>query len=419
MNNPLVSIGVPVFNAEKYLHQTLNCISKQDYDNIEIIISDNNSTDSTKDIILEHVKKDKRIKYFFHDENNGAAWNYNFTVDKSSGEYFKWAAYDDLFATNYISNCIQQFSLSPEAVLVYAKTLLLNENNIFYAYYDDNLHLTLEHPHQRLYRLLEILSRCNPVFGLMKKSTMLQTNLIGSYISSDRIFLAEMLLRGHFIELDDYLFFRRMHSGISTSANATNKELLSWFKPKNNASFFSLFYTNFPSLNLYLQNCLSIYKLKHQVKEKLLCFSRLNKATFMSQKKKSNTLNQRIANFKLKELNQTYQEIVDNIQSKQYSLALKKCNDLLKNNPWNPDLLNYRASIFLNKNLYADAKIDIDKALLIKPNEASFNNTAGLIFKALGDFDTAMQFYNKALALKPDYKEAQYNKDILNEVIAN
>ena len=416
MNRPLVSIVVPVFNAEEYLHQTLNCICNQDYENIEIIISDNASSDNTKNIILDYAKQDPRIKYYFHNENKGAAWNYNFTVEKSSGDYFKWAAYDDLFATNYISACVTQFELSPEAVLIYGKTLLLDEYNTFYAYYDDNLHLTLEHPHQRLYRLIEILARCNPVFGLMKRSTMLETNLIGSYISSDRVFLAEMVLRGHFIELPDYLFFRRLHSEISTSANKNNTELLNWFKTKNKTSLLSFLYKRFPALNLYLQNCISILKHDSELKEKRLCFSRLNKATFNSQKTKSNTLNQRIAKFNLEQLGQSYLNIVENINSGEFTQGLAKCNEILELNPWNPDLLHYRASIFLKKNSLDQAKTDIDKALLIKPLEASFNNTAGLIYKSLGNNDKAMQFYDKSLSIKPDYKEAQYNRDILLEL---
>ena len=94
-NQPLVSIGVPVFNGEKGLAVALDSLIGQDYHNLEIIISDNASTDATSKICEEYVGKDSRIKYSRLEENIGAALNFNRVFERSSGKYFMWAAHDD------------------------------------------------------------------------------------------------------------------------------------------------------------------------------------------------------------------------------------------------------------------------------------------------------------------------------------
>ena len=86
--SPLVSIGLPVFNGEKSLAQALDALLDQDYSNLEIIISDNGSTDRTSEICEEFLKKDTRIKYYRSSENLGSNWNFNRVFELSSGKYF-------------------------------------------------------------------------------------------------------------------------------------------------------------------------------------------------------------------------------------------------------------------------------------------------------------------------------------------
>ena len=81
VNSPLVSVGLPVFNGEMGLAMALNALLKQDYINLEIIISDNGSTDRTPEICEEFLKKDKRIKYYRSSENRGSNWNFNKVFD--------------------------------------------------------------------------------------------------------------------------------------------------------------------------------------------------------------------------------------------------------------------------------------------------------------------------------------------------
>src|SRR3989304_6465989 len=118
---PLVSVGLPVFNGNKYIEQAIDSILAQTYQNFELIISDNASNDRTQEICQAFVARDKRIKYFRNDKNLGAAPNFNNVFNLSSGKYFKWAAYDDLLAPDFLSRCIDVLESMPDVVLCFPK----------------------------------------------------------------------------------------------------------------------------------------------------------------------------------------------------------------------------------------------------------------------------------------------------------
>ena len=77
--NPLVSIGVPVFNSIDNIERVLGCIENQTYQNLEIVISDNASSDGTSEICQKFSKSDRRCTYFRFDKNVGAPMNFNST----------------------------------------------------------------------------------------------------------------------------------------------------------------------------------------------------------------------------------------------------------------------------------------------------------------------------------------------------
>jgi glycosyltransferase involved in cell wall biosynthesis len=102
--NPIVSIGLPVFNGEKYISKTIEAVLLQTLTNFELIISDNASTDSTQDICKEFEMKDNRIRYVRQKKNMGAWWNFNFVLNEAKCEYFLWTAADDHMSNNYLKS---------------------------------------------------------------------------------------------------------------------------------------------------------------------------------------------------------------------------------------------------------------------------------------------------------------------------
>jgi len=104
---PIVTIGVPVYNGEKYLAKTLNSLLYQTFDDFEIIISDNASTDKTPIISKEFLQKDNRVKYIRHEKNLGGLKNYLFLLSKAETQYFMWASADDYWDPQFLEKNVK------------------------------------------------------------------------------------------------------------------------------------------------------------------------------------------------------------------------------------------------------------------------------------------------------------------------
>ena len=107
---PQVSIGMPVYNGAKYIRDALASLLNQEFSNFELIISDNASIDETEAICREYASIDSRIRYYRQPENKGAIANFQFVLDKASGEFFMWAAYDDTWSKNFLKEAITIFT---------------------------------------------------------------------------------------------------------------------------------------------------------------------------------------------------------------------------------------------------------------------------------------------------------------------
>jgi glycosyltransferase involved in cell wall biosynthesis len=99
---PVVSIGMPVYNGEKYLREALDSLLEQSFRDFELIISDNASSDDTKDICLEYASRDSRIKYIRRDVHQSALLNFQFVLAEAVGTFFMWAAHDDTWEKNWL-----------------------------------------------------------------------------------------------------------------------------------------------------------------------------------------------------------------------------------------------------------------------------------------------------------------------------
>ncbi|MBE0599274.1 MAG: glycosyltransferase family 2 protein [Desulfuromonadales bacterium] len=230
---PRVTIGLPVFNGAKYLEEALDSLCRQTYGDFELIISDNASTDPTREICQDFAAGDPRIRYFRNEHNLGAAGNYNRVFTLARGELFKWAAHDDLCAPTLLERCLEALEANPEAVLAYPQTVIIDGSGHRVKRYEDNLDLTDSSPAERLRRyLFRAGEECNAVFGLMRASVLRKTRLIEPYNASDRVLLAHLVLLGKFCEVPQELFFRRDHPTTSLRANGDARAVAAWFDPK-------------------------------------------------------------------------------------------------------------------------------------------------------------------------------------------
>lgn len=277
-NKPRVSIGMPVFNGEKYLEEALDSILAQTYQDFELIISDNASTDHTQQICIEYANKDNRIHYYRNKKNIGAPRNYNRVFELSSGEYFKWAAYDDVLAPNYLEKCVIVLDNNSSVVLCHCKTGRIDEHGTLVGYYNQGMlrHTSSPKPNERFADLIGLWYNTCPIFGLVRASLFRKTPLHGSYIGSDRNLLAEIGLMGRIYEIPECLFFQRDHPESYTSiyyghkqsptVNRLRKEMAWWSKD---------YWTSFP----YWKNCIEYFRSVNRVplnwSERLLCYAQI------------------------------------------------------------------------------------------------------------------------------------------------
>jgi glycosyltransferase involved in cell wall biosynthesis len=230
---PRVSIGMPVFNGENYLAEALDSILAQTCSDFELIISDNASTDRTEGICSAYAAKDGRIRYFRNAANLGAAENFNRAFELSSGEYFKWAAHDDLCAPEFIERCVEVLDQDASVVLCHPRTRIIDEHGKPLYDYIVKLNTDSTKPHERFRDMISVEHWCFQVFGLIRAQALRQTPVIANYTGSDRSLLAELSLIGRVYEIPEYLFFRREHPKTSTSLFPDNRGRMAWFDPKN------------------------------------------------------------------------------------------------------------------------------------------------------------------------------------------
>ena len=239
MKEPRVTIGMPLYNAERYLEETLESILAQTFTDFELIVSDNASTDRTDEICRRYAATDSRIQYSRNPQNMGATYNYNRTLALASGAYFRHNAYDDTLAPTYLERCVAVLDNEPAVVLVYPLVRFIDENGNPHRegkLRRCKLDLRMQEPHERLRAFIDTggpYSMCDPVFGLFRASALRRTAALGNYISADAILLAEIALQGHVAEIPEVLFYERFHPNGSVLANPTLDDRYAWFDPDN------------------------------------------------------------------------------------------------------------------------------------------------------------------------------------------
>jgi len=230
----MLNIGLPVYNGAQYITQTLDSLLSQTWEDFEIIISDNGSSDDTQNICQEYASRDPRIRYHRYPDNKGASWNFNHVYHLSDREYFKWAAHDDTCDPTYIERCLDVLKTDPSYVLAYPRTRIIDEHGVFVKDFTDDFHLEQDSPSARFWHYLKHYRhprQCHPVFGIFRSQTLGKTGLLGNYISSDRILLGDIALRGKVAEIPEILFNSRFHAGCSVRAFSEYRDLIIWFDP--------------------------------------------------------------------------------------------------------------------------------------------------------------------------------------------
>jgi glycosyltransferase involved in cell wall biosynthesis len=224
-NLPKLSIGLPVYNGERFIKAALDSLLAQTFTDFELIISDNASTDQTEEICRGYAAMDQRIRYHRNHSNIGCSRNFHSVFKLSVGQYFKWAAYDDLHAPDFLSKCVAVLDNNPTVVLCHSHVYLIDENGDFLHNYNIKLNTDAPQPYERFYELLSK-HLCYQMYGVMRADVLRKVPPMGSYGTADGILLLRVGLLGEFYEIPEYLFFARSHSQQSLSMFFPNYHLL-------------------------------------------------------------------------------------------------------------------------------------------------------------------------------------------------
>lgn len=231
---PLVSVGVPVYNGAEFLGACLESLLAQTYQHVEIIVSDNASTDATPRIIAEYARRDSRIRFTRADRNRGVAWNHNHILGLATGAYFKWCGADDVFDPRFLKVCVAALLPRPDAILAFPRTIVIDGEGRPIARTTDHLPMESPDPVVRFGCVQSALPVTQNLFyGVMRTQALRQVRQVGAFLAADRCLLAELSLLGPFIEVPEFLMYRRVHA--ENARSRPDEQRL--YKPSDLAAF--------------------------------------------------------------------------------------------------------------------------------------------------------------------------------------
>jgi glycosyltransferase involved in cell wall biosynthesis len=216
---PRLSIGLPVYNGEKYIAESLDALLGQTYSDFELIISDNASTDHTADICRAYQRLDSRIRYIRQPSNIGSAGNHNFVFRESRGELFKWAAADDLYARELLARCVAVLDEYPRVVLAHSWTAAVDDAGKVTQALEYPLATDSPDAAERFRSMLfgsgeddNGLIRADDQYGVIRTAVLRKVAPQNSFYHSDRVLMTEIVLHGPFEQIAEWLYFRRDHA---------------------------------------------------------------------------------------------------------------------------------------------------------------------------------------------------------------
>ena len=226
--SPLITIGVPVYNGSRTLRHALDSVLAQTLPDIEIVISDNASTDGTADIIAEYADRDHRIRPYRFEENVGARANYNRVLQLARGDFFKWAAHDDWIAPDYLERCVGVLKHDPSVVLCYSAMCRVDAQKDTRRIVVPALPLARSSSAAKRVHDVMWSVPFHPIFGVFRTSALSSAEGIPNCPEPDRMTLLRAALQGPFAQVPDVLFFQR-----SPEKNIPNRNVWKWLDPAN------------------------------------------------------------------------------------------------------------------------------------------------------------------------------------------
>ena len=231
---PLISIGLPVYNGANFLEETLRSIANQTFTDFELIIADNASTDATASICLEFARLDPRVRYVRHPENVGAAANFNLVLELARAPLFKWHAHDDQLEPDFLERSVAALTADPGAILCITGGRLLDSQRRELDHWLSPLHGTDSNSPASRFGAVVRTFYCHwtELYGVMRREAAAKTGLHRPFRGSDIAIVAELALLGRFARVDQPLFINRDHADrYFRNVDADPEAVVLWYDP--------------------------------------------------------------------------------------------------------------------------------------------------------------------------------------------
>ena len=212
---PLVSVCIPTYNRCHKLQKAINSLQSCTYKNIEVVISDNASSDDTQTVCLALAKSDGRIKYFRHPENQGPTKNFEFARAQAMGKYFLWLGDDDYLDPDYITTCVQEMENDPTLVLVSGLGAYHRDDGEL-AHYGNVIQPKPSVPLFRILKYLWFVSD-NSIFCGMYRLSQLRDCKLPNCLAGDWVWIADVLLIGKAKVIPSTYIHREFQDSTSSS----------------------------------------------------------------------------------------------------------------------------------------------------------------------------------------------------------
>lgn len=229
---PLVTIGVPVYNDEPWLPRSIERLLSQDYDNLEIIIADDGSSDRSPEICREFANRDSRIRFIQNKFNLGAVRNHNILFELSQGDFFAWGSGHDFFYPSFVSKCIRILQQDENLILCYPQADYLDLHEKLMKETFLKLELRQIEPAERFKALMQSAANANMFYGLFRSSALAKAVLPKKMMGGDILFLAEIALSGGIAQVDEVLVCRKMNRPDERAEQCTERWINNVIQPR-------------------------------------------------------------------------------------------------------------------------------------------------------------------------------------------
>jgi glycosyltransferase involved in cell wall biosynthesis len=228
---PRVGIGLPVYNGADYLSAALDSILAQTFTDFEVVICDNASIDATAEIARSYAAADSRVRFEPSPSNVGPHLNHLRAIELTSGEYFKWFAHDDLIAPTFLERCVEALDNHPKAVLAASRIQVIDDAGTLLGETDPPPRIREPQPHLRLRSFWRQPPVHQTMYGVIRRSALEQTHLMGDWFAAERALFLELTLQGGFERVDEPLASHREHHGRSDYKENKSQ----WWAPERGA----------------------------------------------------------------------------------------------------------------------------------------------------------------------------------------